>query len=196
MPASFPLSISFRKLAFTRQASVTDAGGRLLFYVKQKAFTWKERVVVFLDEAQTRQAYSIAADRVIDFSGAHAITRSDGSAVGSVKRHGMQSIWRAHYEVTFGSRPLFTIREANPWVKVIDGLMGEIPVLNLFTGYVFHPAYVLTRADGAPVLRITKQPALFEGRFEITRESPITDAEEEVALLATLVMLMHERRRG
>ena len=193
---AYPLRVSFRKLAFTRQAAVRDSADRLLLYMKQKAFSLKERVMVFSDEAQTLQAYSIVADRVIDISGVHAITTAGGAAVGSVKRHGMRSIWRAHYDVMHGGTIAFTIREANPWVKVIDGLMGEIPIVGLFAGYVFHPAYVVARPDGAAVLRVEKQPALFEGRFEVTREGALTDPEEELAVLGVLVMLLHERRRG
>jgi uncharacterized protein YxjI len=193
---SYPLSVSFRRVSFTRQASVADTGGRLLFYVRQKAFTLRERVTVFLDEAQTRPAYSIVADRVIDFSSTHAISDASGAPVGAVQRRGMASLWRAHYEITRGGAARFTIREANPWIKVLDGLMGEVPILGAFTGYVFNPAYVVSDASGTPVLRVTKQPAFFESRFEVTRTGAVAEGDEELALLGAFVMLLHERRRG
>ena len=44
---NFPLTLNFKKLALSPQISVTDASGRLLFYVKQKAFKLKEAVTVF-----------------------------------------------------------------------------------------------------------------------------------------------------
>lgn len=193
----FPLQLRFKKLALSPQISVTDAGDRLLFYVKQQAFKLKEAVTVFADAEQTRPLYRIAADRVLDVSARYHIQGEDGTALGTLQRQGMRSIWRAHYEVHRGGGAILQIREENPWVKVIDGLLGEIPVLGMFTGYMFNPAYVVSRADtGAAVMRITKQPALMEGRFTIDRLGELSGNDATLAVLGLLMMTLLERHRG
>jgi hypothetical protein len=193
---AYPLRLSFKIAALTPQISVTDSGDRLLLYVKQKAFKLKEKVTVFADQAQTRPLYSIGADRVIDFSAQYDITTAAGGRIGALKRRGMRSLWRAHYDVLRDGANVLTIREANPWVKVVDSLLGEVPVLGLLTGYLFNPAYVVARPDGTILLRVQKQPALFEGKFQVTRLADLPREEEELALLSVLIMLLLERTRG
>ena len=62
----YPLELSFKIFALTPQISVTDASGRLVFYVKLKMFKLKDLVTIFADEAQTQPIYHINADRIID----------------------------------------------------------------------------------------------------------------------------------
>ena len=89
-----------------------------------------------------------------------------------------------------------TIKEEKPWTKVLDGLLGEIPVVGMFTGYFLHPTYIVSRANGAPVLRLTKQPAFFEGKFIIEKHDEMTADEEIRALLSLTMMVLLERDRG
>jgi hypothetical protein len=194
---AYPLQLTFKRIALAPQLTVADAAGRLLLYVRQKAFRLREAVTVFADREQTRPLYTIAADRVLDFSARYDIAAADGRPVGAVRRRGMRSIWRAHFEVLRGDATVLDVREENAWVKVLDGILGELPLIGaIVSGYLFHPAYLVTRPDGTAVLRIRKQPALWEGRYEVTALAPLDDAEEELALLATLMLLLLERTRG
>ena len=59
----------------------------------------------------------------------------------------------------------FEVHEENAWVKVIDAVIGELPIIGMFTGYLFNPAYIVSRTDNTPVARLQKQPAFFEGKF-------------------------------
>jgi hypothetical protein len=43
----------------------------------------------------------------------------------------------------------------------MDALFGEIPVLGMFTGYVFNPTYIEADMQGQVVMKIKKEPALF-----------------------------------
>ena len=194
----YPLQLSFKLLALARQISVRDSQGQLVFYVKQKALKLKESVTVFADEGQTQPLYTIRADRVLDFNARYNFADTQGRHLGSVRRRGMRSIWKAHYEVYDESdRLALGIREENAWTRVADALFGEIPVLGMFTGYLFHPAYLLTRpGDSAAVLRLLKQPAFFEGKFTLTKQADLTPPEETRALLALLMMILLERARG
>ena len=94
---SYPLSLTFKKIALANQFSVEDASGRLLMYVKQKAFKLREAITIYSDREQTRPLYHVNADRVIDFSATYAITAADGTYVGAIRQQGMKSFWRARY---------------------------------------------------------------------------------------------------
>ncbi len=192
----YPLGLNFKIMALAPQISVTDASGQQVFYVKQKLFKLKEAVTVFGDAAQTRPLYTINADRIIDFSAQYHFTDPMGMPLGSVKRDGMKSLWRSRYNILNGSSPNLVIREENPWIKVADGLFGQIPLVGMFSGYLLHPAYLVTRADNAGVMRLVKLPAFFEGKFKIEKLADLSPAEETRILLSLLMMVLLERSRG
>jgi hypothetical protein len=193
---NYPLQLSFKILAIARQLSVIDTTGKLVFYVKQKAFKLKESVTIFADAEQTLPLYTINADRVLDFSANYHFTDRNGTNIGAVRRQGMKSLWKARYDISDGKAETMTIQEANPWVKILDALIGEIPGLGFFTGYMLHPAYIVARADGAEVMRLEKQPAFFEGKYKIEKLGPLSESEEERVILSLLMMLLLERSRG
>ena len=192
----YPLTFSFKILALAPQISVRDAQGQLRLYVKQKFLKLKESVTVFADESQSQPLFSINADRVLDISARYHITDTHGRSVGTVQRHGMRSFWKAHYEILAGTTPVMTIREENPWIKVVDGLIGEIPIVWLFSGFMFQPAYVVTRHDGTAVLRVVKRRSLLESTFRVEQQAPLEGSEEQLALLSVLMMILLERTRG
>ena len=193
----FPLSLSFKVLALAPQIIAYDADGKLQFYVRQKLLKFKEAVEVFADVDQNRLLYTIKADRVIDWSARYAIADARGRALGSIARKGMRSLWRAEYHVDTASGAHYVVREENPWAKIMDGLFSQVPVLGVLTGYLFHPAYRVTRdnQDG-PVMRAEKLHACFEGRYRVEAQ-PNLPQEDEAALSMGLVMLLLlERQRG
>lgn len=194
---SYPLTLRFKVLAIARQFSVEDSSGRLLMYVKQKAFKLREAITVYADEAQTRPLYSVQADRVIDFSAKYHINDANGQEIGSVRQRGMRSIWRARYDIFRHDEVIFAVQEENPLAKVADSFLGEIPILGAFAGYFFHPKYLISTADGRPVLRATKQPAFFEGVFKVERlETPLTPEDERLVLIGAVTAVLLEKTRG
>lgn len=192
----YPLELNFKVMALAPQVSVTDANGQQVFYVKQKLFKLKEAVTVFADKQQTQPLYSINADRIIDFSAQYHFIDQAGMPLGSVKREGMKSLWRARYNVLNGSAPNLTIHEENPWVRVIDGIVGELPLIGMLSGYLFHPAYLVDRDDGTTLMRLEKQPAFFESKFKIEKLADMQPTEETRVLLSLLMMVLLERSRG
>jgi hypothetical protein len=192
----YPLQLSFQVLSIGRKLSITDAAGNLSFFVKQKAFKLKESVTVFADAEQTLPLYQLAADRVIDFSANYNFQDARGTHVGSVKRKGMKSLWRARYDIVNGSGHPLTIQEANPWAKVCDSLFGEIPIVGMFSGYIFHPEYIVAREDGTPVMRLKKEPAFFQGKFSIEKLGAVGEDEETRILLSLIMMVLLEKQRG
>lgn len=193
----YPIDLSFKLLALASQIYVRDASGNLLGYVKQKMFKLKEDINIFTDESQSHVLYNIKADRVLDYSARYTFRDSTGNVIGAIRRKGMRSIWKASYEITDSRDTLImTIAEENAWIKVADALVGELPIVGMFTGYIFNPAYIMARTDGAPVARLAKQPAFFEGKFKITPSMQIAAEQEPLVLLSFLTMTLLERRRG
>jgi len=192
----YPLSLSFKLLAISPQIYVRDAAGQLRMYVKQKLFKLKEAVTVFADEAQQVPLYHINADRVIDFNARYNFSAPDGRPLGSVRRRGRRSLWRANYEILRGEDVILVLKEANPWAKVGDALFGEIPVIGFLSGFVFHPRYLVQRPDGSTVLEAAKQNAFFEGKYKVEKQAELAPEDEGLAILSTLMMLLLERRRG
>lgn len=194
----FPLRFRFKLLAFAPQIYVEDASGKTVCYVKQKLFRLREKVEVFTDDTQRHLLATIAADRIIDWSARYVFCDASGREIGSVGRRGLRSLWKAHYEVCLpvSKNPLFVIHEENPMVKVLDGLITLIPILGAFSGLMFHPRYAATRAGDEDIMRLTKQAAIWEGRFELEKIENIPDVEQLILILSFLMMILLEKNRG
>lgn len=190
----FPLTLRFKILALAPQVSATDAAGQPVCYVKQKMLKLKERVEVFTDESRTEKLAEINADKIIDWSANYTFTDPAGNAFGSVRRAGMKSLWRAHYEIMQGDAIAFTLREGNPWSKFMDSLFEGIPIIGAFSGYVFHPRYEVRDASGTLCYELSKKPALLESIFIIEEKQETGD--DILVLLAILMMSLLERERG
>lgn len=193
----YPIRFSFRVLTIQNDFTATDADGKVISYVKQKLFKLKEDVEVFSDLEKTSLLYRIKADRWIDYSAVYTITNVDGFEIGKIARKGWKSIWRASYSILNGEgKELFTITEKSAWVKVMDGLFGEIPILGIFTGYVFHPAYLLKDENGNVLLELKKKPSFFGKEFELTEKQNLPQKNSEAVLPSLMMMILLERLRG
>jgi hypothetical protein len=193
----YPLSIRFKLLALTSQMSVTDATGAELFYVKQKMFKLKENIEIYKDSSKTELLYTIKADRVIDFSPTYSLADSNGNVLGTITRQGARSLWRASYDLQLGGTSAH-VSEASPWVKVLDGVVGELPIIGIFMGYLFHPKYIVAGPNDAPLAIIEKQPAFFEGVYSLEdngMRSMDESMQQRFVVLLMMVVLM-ERTRG
>ena len=192
----FPIQIAFKLLAFAPQMYVTDSSGATLGYVKQKLLAFKEAVTVYTDETMATPIYAIAADRVIDFNAEYFITNAAGQRLGSVRRSGMRSLWKAHYTITIAGQPAFEVNEESAIVKFIDGLIGEIPFVGMLSGYVLNPKYIVTRSAGGPALRMIKHRSFLESMFEIQSETSLSSQEQEAVMLGLMMIVLLERSRG
>lgn len=194
---NYPLDIRFKIFALASQIYVTDAAGETVCYVRQKMFRLKEAVSVFRNSDMQQLLCEIKADRIIDFSACYQFFDTSGESFGSVRRRGLRSLWRAHYEIRDESgKEYATVREENPMAKVMDGILGEIPLLGLACGYFFHPRYLVTSAEGTPLLRMTKKRSFLEASYHIESLAEADPVEELRALMSLLMMALLERRRG
>lgn len=195
----YPLQLRFKVLALAPQIIVTDAQGVTQCYVKQRLFKFRERINVYRNEDQNEVIATIAADRVIDWSACYEFADANGRSLGAVKRRGMKSLWRASYEVSLpgSSEPAFQIREANPWAKVADSFLGEIPILGILTAFLFHPRYELRDvATGTLHMQLTKKSSVWGRFFEINAPAPLPESHEITQILSFLMMVLLERQRG
>jgi hypothetical protein len=157
----------------------------------------KEEVQVFSNESRSELRYVIKADRWLDFTATYTFTDSRGYELGKIARKGWASLWKAHYEILDERQQQdLLIREENPWAKVFDSMLGEVPVLGMLTGYLFHPAYIVTRPDGTLVARLTKEPSFFGRRFTIHKLTGFETGEEQRILLGLMMLILLERNRG
>ncbi|HEY0555236.1 MAG TPA: hypothetical protein VGG20_13310 [Thermoanaerobaculia bacterium] len=195
-PLQYPLTLNFKIAALAPQISVTDASGREILYVRQKLLKLRDKIKVFSDSSQSQELYEINADRILDFSAMFTFTDPQGRTVGSIQRQGLRSFWRATYEIQ-GPTGLFTIVEEQPWLKVIDHYVEEIPIVGMFSGMLFSPTYgIQSSASGQIALRITKHRTFLSRTFRIDNlGGPLPEGDEVATLLGTMIMVLHERRR-
>ncbi len=193
----YPLNLRFKIAAIASQIYATDTDGNSVFYVKQKLFKLKENIEIYKDESKSQLLYTVKADRIIDFSPEFGLHDHTGAVLGSVKRFGGKSFWKATYEIKVGQGFVCTVKETNPWAKVIDGFMTEVPVLGLLSGYVFHPHYVVLDASGNELAQLDKLPAFLEGKYKIENTAiSLNEASQQVFAALMMVVVLRERMRG
>src|ERR671915_2622327 len=192
----YPLDLRFKIATIGTRVRVTDAGGRLVAYVRKKKFRLKEDVGVYADEDQKKLLFRIKADRMLDFGASYAVNLPDGTQLGAVRQEGVRSLWKSTYALTNASGgPIGSIHEENPWVKVLDGLMEAVPFGDALGGLFFNPAYIAD-LHGRDVLRVSKQRSLLESSFRIEKLADFSEAEEELLLASVIMMVLLERDRG
>lgn len=192
----YPLELRFKLLTFGQRISAIDADGNMLMFIKQKMFKLKEKVEIFSDSSLNSLIFRIEADRMIDWSANYHFTDAEGNDWGAVRRKGMKSLWSAHYDVIQDGELDMSIREESPMKKVLESILGEIPLLGIAAIYLLNPTYIVSRPDGTPLLRLIKRPAFWEGKFTLEKLNEMPEDDELRSLMALLMIVLLERRRG
>jgi hypothetical protein len=193
----FPVQFTFKIGTLSNDFLVEDAMGNDIGYVRQKMLKMIDEVVVYDNDLKSNILFTIKANKWIDFSATYTFTNHLGQEIGRIGRKGWASIWKARYEI-FDEKANqdLLIQEENGWIKVADAVLSEIPILGLFTGYLFNPSYIVTRPDGTEVIRLKKQPSLVGRRFLLEKLNNFEPGEEERVILGLMMMILMERRRG
>ena len=193
----FPLLLTFKVTTLSNDFVATDATGNTIAYVRQKMLRLLEEVQVFNNESRSELNYTIRANRWLDFNSTYTFTNRTGYEVGRIVRKGWASLWKAHYEIFDEKQQSdLIIREENPWAKIFDSMLGEIPLLGILSGYLFHPSYIVTRPNGTEVVRLTKQPSFWGRKFNVDKLAIFESGEEERIVLGLMMMILLERQRG
>ena len=141
--------------------------------------------------------YKINADRWLDFSAAYSFSDSDGRVFGKIVRKGWRSIWKTDYDLIDENEQVqYNIREENAWIKILDSIFGDIPILGIFSGYLFNPTYLLKNKKGQLIVKLKKQASFFGREFEIEKIGIIDNDDDDRIMLGLMMMILLERRRG
>ena len=193
----YPLFLKFKISTLSSDFNISDKNGNSLAYVRQKLFKLKEDVIVYNNESRTQENFKIRANQWIDFNASYAITDHTGKNLGKIARKGMRSIWKATYFVmdAFDNQK-YKVQEENAWVKVLDGMVGEIPIIGMFTGYFLNPSYIVHDNNGKEIYRLKKMPSFFGRKFQLDQINDIPDHEETLVVLSLMMMVLLERAKG
>lgn len=181
--------------------ALVDARGSPIGYA-ESASGFPQHWTVYADEGKTTPIYKLTSNNVNSFSVEWRFTAPGNAPLCSVKRFGGRSIWRAYYEVKIGEQLAFKVQEGNPFVKVANFFVSTVPFMELVTGKVLNPTFALERMDGSPVMTLRRTgPALdttwaWGREFKIDKPGVVSEREQEVALLALMIVVMNEKSRG
>jgi hypothetical protein len=197
MSFEFPLSFKFKIGTLSNDFVITDSKNNTVSYVRQKMFKLKEDIMCYSNESKKTLLYRIKANKWLDFSATYSFFNGDDIELGKVARKGAVSLWKATYVVlNTENTNEFTIREENPWVKVLDRLVSEIPIVGIFTGYMFNPSYLVTNEQNEPIMRFKKDSSFFGRKFSLHQLKEVDDKAQERIVLSLMMMVLLERRRG
>jgi hypothetical protein len=192
----FPISLLFKVTTFSNDFIAKDSNGTTIAYVREKMLKLTDTIDIYSDESKSRKMYQIRADRWLDFNANYAFIDSENNFLGSLARKGWASLWSSRYESYDRNRNLaYIISEENPFVKVIDGIFGQIPIVGMLTGYFFNPSYLVT-SNQTIVAKLIKQPSLFGRKFLIEAYTSLSEDDTQLVFLSLAQMVLLERERG
>jgi uncharacterized protein YxjI len=193
----YPIKFSFKITTLSNDFTAQNASGHTIAYVKQKMFKLKEAITVYSDENKTQVLFTISANQWLDFSASYSIFDSNNKEVGKIARKGWRSMWKAEYDIVDQNSQLqYKVQEANAWVRIADSVVGGIPIVSAFTGYLFNPTYKVTDTAGQVVVKLKKMPSFFGKEFQLTKVADIDQEDNERVVLGLMMMILLERRRG
>lgn len=191
----FPLDIKFHIATFSNDFSVTDANNQPLFYVREKMLSWRDVIKVYRDSSKKEELYHLRSNKLIDFQQTFTITDANGNIVGKARRKTLKSFWTATFHIyDANDNHLYTIKERSGFVRMMDGIVGEIPVISFFSGYIFNPKYVLTNLNDTEFMEVSKEPSFFGRKFKLNQFQ--TSNNDSLLILSFMMMLISDRNRG
>ncbi len=193
----FPLHFTFKISTLSNDFIVKDFKGDAIGFVKQKLFKLVEEIKIYHEESKQNLIYTIKANRWLDFSATYVFYDSQEKEIGRVVRKGWKSLWRARYEIYDHQQQLIlNIQENSGWVLLLDGLLREIPILNLLTNYLFNPSYKVMRPDGKVIIQLKKDRSFLGRHFTAEKLEEFKKDEEECGILGLMMMSILEKYRG
>jgi uncharacterized protein YxjI len=201
MTFQYPLHVRFRFLTIGNQLTITDASGKVLFYVEEKVLAIRESIRVYNNNQEKKQLYGIKTKKIIDIGAEYFFYRGEdiSAPLGSLKEEGLRTLVKATYAIRAkDGSDTYVITEINPWIKVLDFLVSFIPYADLLTGYFLNPSYEITeKASGKPVLLLKKERSFWERQFTIESLDRNLSAEDETnVILGIIMMVLLQKERG
>lgn len=192
----YPLHFRFKVTSFANDFTAVDAAGNTIYYVREKIFTFRDRIMVYRDQQKTELLYELVSNKLIDFQQTFTIYDAEQRVVGKVRRKTIRSLWRSTFNLMDPEDRLdHCIKEKNPWTKFFDGLFGELPLIGMLSGYVFNPSYILRNDVGEEMFEIKKEPSFFGRKFTVHKITT-REIDDERFVLSLMLMVIMERSNG
>ncbi|AWV89860.1 hypothetical protein DN745_11120 [Bradymonas sediminis] len=177
-----------RKQPLTLWGSVFRVYGpnqKLHFFVKQKAFRFKEAITIYRDESMATPLIRIRARHMIDFSAAYDISTPAGEALGVLKREGLRSLWRDRWLIQNNEGAEIGVIEEDHLALARRLMLHLLP----------QAFYVQLYGQRVAVFRQHLNPfvARFDIDFSLDTEQLL---DRRLGIAAAVLLLAIERRRG
>jgi hypothetical protein len=185
----YPLELRYKTTELAPEVTVSDATGQIVLIMNHTPSESGSEVLVYADPDRSTPRYIISPDWILDFSAQYHFSDQDGQLLGAVRREGDRSLWHTRFEIMNGGPPNLEIREESSFAKFMDAIMGEIPLVGAIIPRL---VYLVRSEDGETLVRIEKQPRLFESLFKIEKQAEMDGSEETRVLLSLLILFLTE----
>jgi uncharacterized protein YxjI len=169
---------------------VQDGAGRQALFCQGKAFRLKEDLRIYADETKKQELLSVQARQVLDFSGAYDVTdRVTGELVGTMRRRGLKSIIKDHWDFL------------DPSGNVIGSLEEDNMALALvrrFLTDLVPQSYDIRSADGRLLAEANQffNPFQYKMRLRFLDQGATTRLDRRLVLAACMLLCTVEGRQS
>ncbi|MEM9663172.1 MAG: hypothetical protein AAF937_12795 [Planctomycetota bacterium] len=166
---------------------IYDAEGNVIGYCKQKAFRFREKLILFTDESENETLLTIDARTVLDFGTTYDVGDPQGQRIGSVRRKGFKSMARDEWAVLDANE--------NEIATLKEDSLGKALLRRFFdaAAALMPQKFEVTHADGRHLATFRTHFNLFVYRLgvAITNDAPSGDSQpvDEMLLLATAFLV-------
>lgn len=132
---SFIIEQKFTLLAnqYRVYETVNGQKGDLVGFAHQKRFRFKEKVDFFTDENQNELAFSVKAEKVLDFHGRFVVSDADHQPIGAIRKAFKESLLRSTWEIMENDEQVAAvIQERSMVMALFRRAWNFIPVLSNF----------------------------------------------------------------
>lgn len=129
---SFIIEQKFTLLANQYRIYETMNGqkGNLIGFAHQKRFGFKEKINFFTDEKRNELAFSVQAEKVLDFYGRFTVSDADHQPVGAIRKAFKESLLRSTWEILNNDEAAIVIQERSVGMALFRRIWNFIPVLS------------------------------------------------------------------
>ncbi len=104
--------------------------GELVSFAHQKRFAFKEEVSFFADEQRANLAFSVKAEKALDFHGKFIVTDPQNNRIGAVRKSFKSSLLRSTWEILDPQDEVqLIIQERSQSMAIFRRIWGLVPYL-------------------------------------------------------------------
>ncbi len=164
---------------------IYDAEGNVIGYCKQKAFRFREKLVLYTDDSQSDELLTIEARTILDFGTTYDVDDGEGNRLGSVRRKGLKSMLRDEWAVLDeDGNEVATLREDSMGKALLRRFVEPVAVL-------MPQKFEVTHEDGRRLATFRTHFNLFVYRLGVAihAEDGSDGPVNEMMLLATAFLI-------